>query len=58
MEGDVITMQDIFVFKQTGITAEGKIIGKMTATGVVPKFVLLLKQRGLPVDLGPFRKTA
>ncbi len=58
MEGDVITMQDIFVFKQTGITAEGKIIGKMTATGVVPKFVLLLKQRGLPVDLSPFRKTA
>jgi pilus assembly protein CpaF len=58
MEGDVITMQDIFVFKQTGITAEGKIIGKMTATGVVPKFVLLLKQRGLPVDLSLFRKTA
>ena len=57
MEGDVITMQDIFVFKQTGITAEGKIIGKMTATGVVPKFVLLLKQRGLPVDLSLFRKT-
>jgi pilus assembly protein CpaF len=58
MEGDVITMQEIFTFRQTGITAEGKILGEMAATGIVPKFILALKQRGLPVDMGMFRKTA
>ncbi len=57
MEGDIITMQDMFVFKQTGITADGKVIGGMAATGVVPKFILSLKQRGLPVDMSLFRKT-
>jgi pilus assembly protein CpaF len=58
MEGDVITMQEIFTFRQTGITGEGKILGEMAATGIVPKFILSLKQRGLPVDMGMFRKTA
>ena len=58
MEGDVITMQDIFLFKKTGITPEGKILGDMTATGIVPKFILLLKQRGIPVDMTIFRKIA
>jgi len=58
MEGDVITMQDIFLFKQTGITADGKIIGDMLATGIVPKFILSLKQRGIAVDMTIFRKIA
>jgi pilus assembly protein CpaF len=38
MEGDVIVMQDIFVFEQTGVT-EGKIQGKLKPTGIRPKFV-------------------
>ena len=38
MEGDVIVMQDIFVFEQTGIE-NGKIIGRMKPTGIRPKFV-------------------
>ena len=37
MEGDVITMQDIFVFERTGISAEGKVIGRFRATGIRPK---------------------
>ena len=38
MEGDVIVMQDIFVFEQTGIE-NGKIIGRMKPTGIRPKFI-------------------
>jgi pilus assembly protein CpaF len=38
MEGDVIVMQDIFVFEQTGVV-EGKIQGKLRPTGIRPKFV-------------------
>jgi pilus assembly protein CpaF len=38
MEGDVIVMQDIFVFEQTGIEG-GKIVGRMKPTGIRPKFI-------------------
>ncbi len=38
MEGDVVVMQDIFVFEQTGVE-EGKIHGKLRPTGIRPKFV-------------------
>jgi pilus assembly protein CpaF len=38
MEGDVIVMQDIFVFEQTAVV-EGKIQGKLKPTGIRPKFV-------------------
>lgn len=37
MEGEVITMQDIFVFERTGISAEGKVTGRFRATGIRPK---------------------
>ena len=47
MEGDVITIQDIFKFQQTDIGPEGKIIGSMQPTGAVPKFVLDLQKRGI-----------
>ena len=38
MEGDVIVMQDIFIFEQTGIE-NGKIVGRMKPTGIRPKFI-------------------
>ena len=37
MEGDVITMQEIFVFDKLGLTQDGKVIGPLRATGVRPK---------------------
>lgn len=53
MEGDVITMQDIFVFKQHGKDEKGKIIGSMMPTGIKPKFVEKLEESGitLPNDI-------
>ncbi len=53
MEGDVITMQEIFVFEKLGVTQEGKVIGRFRATGVRPKVCERLKASGvhLPPDM-------
>ena len=46
MEGDVIVMQDIFVFEQTAVV-EGKIQGKLRPTGIRPKFVEKFEVAGI-----------
>jgi pilus assembly protein CpaF len=53
MEGDVITMQEIFVFEKLGIGPEGKVIGRFRATGVRPKCGERLRTAGvhLPADM-------
>jgi Flp pilus assembly CpaF family ATPase len=48
-EGDVFTMGDIFLFKQTGISPDGKVLGQFVPTGVIPKFVDGLQRRGIKV---------
>jgi pilus assembly protein CpaF len=47
MEGDIITMQEIFTFEKAGITQEGKVIGRFRATGVRPKCAERLKAAGI-----------
>jgi pilus assembly protein CpaF len=47
MEGDIITMQDVFVFEKTGLTPEGKVTGRFRATGVRPKCWERLKSSGI-----------
>ncbi len=53
MEGDIITMQEIFLFEKMGVTQEGKVIGRFRATGVRPKCCERLKASGihLPADM-------
>jgi pilus assembly protein CpaF len=53
MEGDVITMQEIFTFEKMGVTQDGKVIGRFKATGVRPKVAERLKTSGihLPPDM-------
>ncbi len=46
MEGDVIVLQDIFVFEKTGIR-DGKVIGEFKATGVRPKFIEKFEAMGI-----------
>jgi pilus assembly protein CpaF len=58
MEMDVITMQDIFTFKQEGFNADGKVEGHFVATGFVPKFYDDLQRRGIPVNMDIFREEA
>jgi pilus assembly protein CpaF len=49
MEGSTITMQDIFVFRQTGIDADGRVLGEVRATGIRPSFADRLHAHGLAV---------
>ena len=50
MEGEVITLQEIFTFEQTGLGENRKVVGRFKATGVRPKFVDRLKAVGIDVD--------
>jgi pilus assembly protein CpaF len=58
MEGDVITMQEIFVFEKRGINQEGKVIGRFRATGVRPKCAELLKAAGIVLPAAMFEGIA
>ncbi len=51
MEGEIITLQEIFTFEQTGLTEDRKVIGKFAATGVRPKFAQ--KFQALGIELSP-----
>jgi len=50
MEGDVITMQDIFTYEQTGVAADGTVQGHFRATGIRPKFIEILRIHGIAVS--------
>ena len=47
MEGDTITMQEIFVFDKLGIGPDGKVLGRFRATGVRPKACERLRAAGI-----------
>ncbi|MBT3235459.1 MAG: Flp pilus assembly complex ATPase component TadA [Bdellovibrionales bacterium] len=54
MQGDVVTLQDIFVYKQEGVGKDGKIIGKFQASGFIPKFIEGLEKKGYNIPRGLF----
>jgi pilus assembly protein CpaF len=54
MEGEVITMQDLFLFERTGITPEGRVTGKFRATGIRPKVSDKLAAAGFPLPATMF----
>ena len=47
MEGETISMQEIFVFERTGVDGTGKVIGRFRTTGIRPRFAERLKQYGM-----------
>src|ERR1700690_4167543 len=47
MEGEVVTLQDIFVFEKRGLNAEGHVVGRFAATGIRPKFYEKLLSAGI-----------
>ena len=57
MEGDVITMQEIFAFKQSGINENGEVQGFFQSTGVRPKFIDRLRSFGVNVPDSMFDPT-
>ena len=54
MEGDVITMQEIIRFRQTGRTEDGQVTGQFEATGIRPKFAAIMHSRGIELDPSTF----
>lgn len=54
MEGELVSMQDIFVFRQIGVDRKGRVLGQMEATGVRPQFLGHLEAQGIAIPLGLF----
>jgi pilus assembly protein CpaF len=58
MEGEVITMQEIFRFRQSGVDAEGVVKGCFEATGIRPRFLEQVLAHGLSLPADLFRPDA
>jgi len=56
MEGDVVTMQDIFVFKRMGMAPTGEVLGEFVPTGIRPKFSERLVAAGIRLPLDMFEE--
>ena len=54
VEGDVVQLNDIFLFRQQGFDDEGRVRGSFEATGAVPHFYQELRERGIQVDMSIF----
>jgi pilus assembly protein CpaF len=54
MQGEVVSLQDIFVFKQEGLDKKRKIIGRFVPTGFIPKFVEEMEQKGMKISRSLF----
>lgn len=58
MEGDVVTMQEIFRFRQTGVNSDGQVKGRFESTGIRPRFVDQLEAHGVSLSSELFRPDA
>jgi len=58
MEGNIITLQEIFSFEQTGIGPDGKVKGRFKSTGILPKFMEKFKALSIPIPYGIFEGKA
>ncbi len=56
MEGEIVTMQDIFAFEQLGLSPKGKAYGQFVATGIRPSFLDRLKSSGCDLDPSLFER--
>jgi pilus assembly protein CpaF len=54
MEGDVVTMQEVFRFDRVGLDEDGKVLGEVVATGLRPAFAEKLELSGIALDSGIF----
>ena len=54
MEGDVITMQDVFRFEQQGVAENGEVLGRLRPTGIRPKFADRLRAHGVSLPASMF----
>jgi pilus assembly protein CpaF len=57
MEGDTITMQEIFLYERTGVDSQGQVVGRFRPTGIRPRFAERLKACGLQLPRVFFEET-
>jgi len=57
MEGEVVTLQDLFVFEKRGLNQEGRVIGRFSATGIRPKFYEKVLAAGIKLPMQMFEST-
>jgi pilus assembly protein CpaF len=58
MEGDIVTMQEIFRFRQSGMSADGQVQGRFEATGIRPRFLDHAMSHGVHLSPELFRPEA
>jgi pilus assembly protein CpaF len=58
MEGQVLTMQDIFKYEQTGLSEEGRVVGHFKATGIRPRFADRFEHLPIRLPMGLFAGVA
>ena len=54
MEGDIITMQDLFTFRQDGWSEDGRLLGHFEPTGAIPTFIEDIRRANLDLDISMF----
>lgn len=57
LEGDIVTMQEIYGYKQVGVELDGSVLGKFTSSGIRPRFADRLIARGSPLPDTLFSKS-
>jgi pilus assembly protein CpaF len=55
MEGDIITMSDIFAFRREGLDKDGNVLGRLAPTGIVPGFQKKLASKGIHIPIESFQ---
>jgi pilus assembly protein CpaF len=55
LEGEQVTMQDIFIFEKSGVAENGKVLGRFKATGVRPRFYEKLRASGIQLPASLFQ---
>ena len=54
MEGDIITMSELFKFERTGMDEDGNVLGSLKATGIIPSFHKQLQAKGIDLPVSVF----
>jgi pilus assembly protein CpaF len=49
MEGEVVTLQDLFVFEKSGLSPENRVLGRFAATGIRPRLYEKVRAAGIPL---------
>ena len=57
MEGEIITMSEIFAFKREGMDSDGNVLGRLKPTGIVPAFHKQLMGKGIKIPISAFQDT-